>query len=80
MRRCKWVYINNHLRYRWETYSSNGKCPVEVAIALNLSEPAAAAKYYREYWNLKWLNKLYSAYIELGGDSVIWYFEVIQIS
>ena len=48
---------------------SGGKNPVEVAIALNLREPDAT-KYYREYWQLKRLDKLYSTYNELGDEGI----------
>jgi hypothetical protein len=40
---------------------------MEIAIILNLREPAAA-KYYIECWKLKRLDKLYSAYIELEDE------------
>ena len=46
---------------------SEGKPPVEVAIALNLREPEAT-KLYREYWKLKRLHKLNSIYEEIGDD------------
>ena len=45
---------------------SEGKKPVEVAIALNLREPEAT-KYYREYWRLKRLDKLIFIYKETNG-------------
>jgi hypothetical protein len=40
---------------------------MEIAIILNLREPAAA-KYYIECWKLKRSDKLYSAYIEVGDE------------
>ena len=46
---------------------SQGKTPVEVAIALNLRE-LEATKYYREYWKLKQLHRLNSLYEEIGDD------------
>jgi predicted HTH domain antitoxin len=46
---------------------SEGKRPVEVAIALNLRE-LEATKYYREYWKLKQLHRLNSLYEEIGDD------------
>jgi hypothetical protein len=45
---------------------SEGKRPVDVAIALNLREPEAT-KLYREYWKLKGLHKLNSIYKETDG-------------
>jgi predicted DNA-binding protein YlxM (UPF0122 family) len=48
---------------------SKRKTPVEVAIALNLREPEVT-NMYREYWKLKRLDKLDSAYKELGDDGI----------
>jgi hypothetical protein len=48
---------------------SEGKRPVEVAIALNLREPEAT-KLYREYWKLQGLDKLNTLYQETNGK--IW--------
>jgi hypothetical protein len=45
---------------------SEGKRPVEVAVALNLREPEAT-KLYREYWKLRGLDKLNSIYKETNG-------------
>jgi predicted DNA-binding protein YlxM (UPF0122 family) len=45
---------------------SEGKRPVEVAIALNLREPEAT-KLYREYWRLERLHKLNLIYKETNG-------------
>ena len=59
-----------------ETYSkahrlfSKGKKPVEVAIVLNLTEPAAV-KYYREYCKLKRLHILNPIFKETHGKSRI---------
>ena len=47
---------------------SEGKTPVQVAITLNLGQPEVS-KLYLEYWKLKRLHKLYSAYTELSGWS-----------
>jgi chromosome segregation ATPase len=47
--------------------SSEGKKPVQVAIALNLREPEAT-RLYREYWRLKRLHKLNLIYEEIGDD------------
>ena len=46
---------------------SNGKSPVEVAIALNLREPEATI-LYKEYWKLKGSHKLNLIYEEIGDD------------
>jgi len=46
---------------------SNGKRPVEVAIALNLRESEATI-LYREYWKLKRWHKLNLIYEEIGDD------------
>ena len=48
---------------------SNGKMPLQVAIALNIRQ-SEAAKYYKEYWKLKRLHKLYLVYTELGDDGL----------
>ena len=42
---------------------SEGKTPVQVAIALNIREPEAT-QFYREYWNLQHLDSLYRIYQE----------------
>jgi predicted DNA-binding protein YlxM (UPF0122 family) len=44
---------------------SEGKTPVQVAITLYLGQPEVT-KLYREYWKLKRLDRLYSAYTERG--------------
>src|SRR5918994_1724910 len=44
---------------------SNKKTPLQVVIELNIRQ-SEAVKYYREYWNLKRLHKLYLVYTELG--------------
>jgi hypothetical protein len=48
---------------------SEGKTPVEVAIALNIRQ-SEATKYYREYWKLQGLHKLDFIYIKTNGK--IW--------
>ena len=48
---------------------SNGKTPLQVAIALNIKQ-SEVTKYYKEYWILKRLHKLYSAYTELGDEGL----------
>jgi hypothetical protein len=46
---------------------SDRKTPLEVAIALNLSE-SEATKFYKEYWKLKQLHNLNMVYEETKGD------------
>jgi hypothetical protein len=46
---------------------SDGTCPVDVAIELNLRQ-AEVTEFYREYWNLKQLDDLSQAYEEIKGD------------
>ena len=46
---------------------SNGKTPLEIAIALNLRE-SEATKFYKEYWKLKRLHNLTLIYEETKGD------------
>jgi hypothetical protein len=48
---------------------SDRKTPLEVANALNLGQPEIT-KLYREYWKLKRLHRLYSAYTELGDEGL----------
>ena len=48
---------------------SEGKTPIEVAIALNLSE-VETTKYYEEYLNLKQMHDLKMIYEEIGDDVV----------
>jgi hypothetical protein len=43
---------------------SEGKTPIQVAIALNLREPEAR-QFYLEYWNLQHLYSLYRIYQEI---------------
>src|SRR5829696_686852 len=45
---------------------SNGKTPLQVAIALNIRQ-SVAAKYNREYWKLKRLHILNSIHKETNG-------------
>jgi hypothetical protein len=46
---------------------SEGKTPLEVAIALDLSE-SETTRFYEEYLNLRQLHDLQMVYEELGGD------------
>src|SRR6266516_5162477 len=46
---------------------SDGKSPVDVAIALNLRQ-ADVTELYKEYWNLKNLHELNQVYEEIKGD------------
>src|SRR5918999_449427 len=58
-----------HLSLSAQAYKllSEGKTPLQVAIALNLRE-SEATKFYKEYWKLKNLHNLYMAYEETKGD------------
>ena len=47
---------------------SNKKTPLQVAIALNIRQ-SEAAKYYREYWKLKGLDKLNIIHTETNGNT-----------
>jgi len=47
---------------------SNGKTPLQVAIALNIRQ-SEAVKYYREYWKLKGLDKLNIIHKETNGNT-----------
>src|ERR687890_2049752 len=46
---------------------SEGRTPLEVAIALNLRE-SEATKFYKEYWKLKQLHNLNMVYEEIKDD------------
>src|SRR5215218_8296210 len=48
---------------------SKSKTPLQVAIALNLSE-SETTKFYQEYWNLKQMHELRMVYEEIGDDIV----------
>jgi hypothetical protein len=48
---------------------SQGKTPLEVAIALNLREEDAT-QYYKEYWNLKHLYNLNQIHEEVKDDGI----------
>src|SRR5215204_7800864 len=48
---------------------SKGKTPIDVAIALNLSE-VETTKFYQEYWNLKQMHELRMVYEEIGANIV----------
>jgi hypothetical protein len=50
---------------------SQGKKPLQVAIALNIRQ-SEATKYYREYWKLRGLDKLNTLYKETNGK--LWTF------
>jgi DNA-binding CsgD family transcriptional regulator len=58
-----------HLSLSAQAYKlfSEGKTPLQVAIALNLRE-SEATKFYKEYWKLKNLHNLNMVYEELRGD------------
>ena len=67
-RRQKYNYDQQQEEISSKAYKlfSEGKRPVDVAIALNLREPEAT-KYYREYWKLKRLDILNFIYKETNG-------------
>jgi transposase len=48
---------------------SKSKTPLQVAIALDLSE-YETTKFYQEYWNLKQMHELRMVYEEIGADIV----------
>src|SRR5215216_6213467 len=48
---------------------SKSKTPLQVAIALDLSE-SETTKYYEEYWHLKQMHELRMVYDEIGDDIV----------
>jgi transposase len=58
-----------HLSLSAQAYKlfSDRKTPLEVAIALNLSE-SYATKFYKEYWKLKQLHNLNMVYEETKGN------------
>jgi hypothetical protein len=60
---------HRHLSLAGQAYKlfSEGKTPLEVAIALNLKE-SEATKFYKEYWKLKQLHNLNMVYEELKDD------------
>jgi predicted transcriptional regulator len=47
---------------------SNGKTPLQVAIALNIRQ-SEADKYNREYWKLRGLDKLNTIHTETNGNT-----------
>jgi hypothetical protein len=48
---------------------SKSKTPLQVAVALDLSE-SETTKFYEEYWNLKQMHELRMVYEEIGDDIV----------
>jgi predicted transcriptional regulator len=57
---------------------SEGKTPIEVAIALDLGE-SETIKYYEEYLNLKQMHELRMVYNEIGAD-VMHFLELYKLS
>ena len=57
---------------------SEGKAPIEVAIALDLGE-SETAKYYEEYLSLKQMHELRIVYDEIGPD-VMHFLELYKLS
>ena len=48
---------------------SEGKSPIQVAVALNVKE-SEITRFYKEYWKLNQMNGLNIAYEELKGDII----------
>src|SRR5215213_46336 len=59
-------YKNKELSSKAYELFSQGKTPLQVAIALNIRQ-SEATKYYREYWKLRGLDKLNTLYIKTNG-------------
>jgi hypothetical protein len=57
---------------------SEGKAPIEVAIALNLTE-SETTKYYEEYLNLQRIHELRIVYEEVGPD-IMHFLELYKLS
>jgi len=57
---------------------SKGKTPIEVTIALDLSE-SETTKHYEEYLNLKRMDELKMVYEEIGGD-IVHFIELYKLS
>jgi len=64
-------YKNKELSSKAYELFSQGKTPLQVAIALNIRQ-SEATKYYREYWKLRGLQMLDSLYIKTNGK--LWSF------
>jgi len=58
---------------------SEGKRPVQVAITLNLGQPEVT-KLYREYWILKRLDELDSAYKESGDQGTRYFLKLYRLA
>jgi hypothetical protein len=58
---------------------SKHKTPVEVAIALDLTEPEVT-ELFQEYWNLKRLHKLTLIYEELGEYGTGYFLKLYQLA
>jgi hypothetical protein len=48
---------------------SEGKTPIEVAVALNAKE-SEITRFYKEYWKLNQMHDLKMVYVELKGDII----------
>jgi hypothetical protein len=57
---------------------SEGKTPIEVAIALDLGEPETT-KYYEEYLNLNQMHELSMVHKEIGSD-IVHFLELYRLS
>jgi hypothetical protein len=58
---------------------SEGKAPIEVAIALDLGE-SETTKYYEEYLHLKQMHELRIVYDEIGPDGIMHFLELYKLS
>jgi hypothetical protein len=58
---------------------SEGKTPIEVAIALDLGE-SETTKYYEEYLHLKQMHELRMVYDEIGPDGIMHFLELYKLS
>jgi hypothetical protein len=60
------------------TLFSEGKTPIEVAIALNLRE-TEATQYYKEYWKIRNLDSLNRIHKEIGDDGLYSYLQMYRL-
>src|SRR5215207_6992036 len=58
---------------------SQGKNPIQVAIELNLRE-SQVNKYYKEYWKLNGLYKLYLVHEEIKDNGIIHFLKLHRLS
>jgi hypothetical protein len=58
---------------------SEGRTPIEVAIALDLGE-SETTKYYEEYLHLKQMHELRTVYDEIGPDGIMYFLELYKLA